>query len=216
MSGKNAKMTLDGRTIDWGDHFTFDEKELKLVVHWQNLEDARTKLLHPYQYGVTRYICDSLSTFLSTDLTTLKYLIMKGISCSLTKDDPMQSDLAQSIQQITKSIYTQIANEAQKIDSNFYIDSALDIAIFESLKPVVANVVNRVNKIIARGITTMQNMAKQFREGIGRVNFKGETIGAATKTFKIKPSKGFYRIPQNVYDTPKWYKMAMNRLSADN
>ena len=142
-------------------------------------------------------------SFLSTDITILKYLIIKGISCSLAKDDPMQSDLAQSIRQITKSIYTQIANEAQKIDSNFYLDSALDLTIFEALKPVVTNVVDRVNKIIARGITTIQNMAKQYREGIGRVNFKGETIKAAAKTFKIKPSKGFYRIPQNVYSTPK-------------
>ena len=216
ISGKNASMSLDGRAIEWGNKFKFTEKELKLEVHWQNLEDARTKLLHPYQYGVTRYICDSLSAFLSTDITTLKYLIMKGIGCSLTKNDPTQSDLAQSIRQITKSIYTQIATEAQKINSNFYIDSALDLTIFEALKPVVTNVINRVNKIIARGITTMQNMAKQYREGIGRVNFKGETIKEAAKTFKIKPSKGFYRIPQNVYNTPTWYKMAMSRLGSGN
>lgn len=153
---------------------------------------------------------------MSTDITTLKYLIMKGIGCSLTKNDPTQSDLAQSIRQITKSIYTQIATEAQKINSNFYLDSALDLTIFEALKPVVTNVINRVNKIIARGITTMQNMAKQYREGIGRVNFKGETIKEAAKTFKIKPSKGFYRIPQNVYNTPTWYKMAMSRLGSGN
>ena len=99
---------------------------------------------------------------------------MKGIGCSLITNDPMQSELAQSIQQITKNIYLQIANEAKKIDSNFYIDSALDLTIFEALKPVVTNVVDRINKIIARGITTIQNMAKQYREGIGRVDFKGQ------------------------------------------
>lgn len=186
------------------------------MVHWQNVEDARTKLLHPYQYGVTRYICDSLTSFLSTDTTTLKYLIMKGIGCSLITNDPMQSELAQSIQQITKNIYLQIANEAKKIDSTFYIDSALDLTIFEALKPVVTNVVNRINKIIARGITTIQNMAKQYREGIGRVDFKGQAIKANVKTFKIKASKGFYRIPQNGYSLPKWYQLAMSRLSGGN
>lgn len=213
MKGKNnTHMSLDGRTLKWGERFTFADEELKLEVHWQNLEDARTKLLHPYQYGVTRYICDSLSAFLSTDLTTLKYLIMKGIGCSLAQDDPTHSELAYSIRQITKSIYTQIAIEAQKIDSTFYLGDELDLIIFETLKPVVKNVVDRVNKIIARGVTTMQNMAKQYREGIGRVNFQGRTIQAASKTFKIRPSKGFYRIPQNVYDTPTWYKVAMKRL----
>ena len=142
---------------------------------------------------------------------------MKGIGCSLITNDPMQSELAQSIQQITKNIYLQIANEAKKIDSTFYIDSALDLTIFEALKPVVTNVVDRINKIIARGITTIQNMAKQYREGIGRVDFKGQAIKANVKTFKIKASKGFYRIPQNAYNQPpKWYQLAMSRLSGGN
>ena len=80
----------------------------------------------------------------------------------------------------------------------------------------MTNVVNRINKIIARGITTIQNMAKQYREGIGRVDFKGQAIKANVKTFKIKASKGFYRIPQNTYTLPKWYQLAMSRLSGGN
>lgn len=187
-----------------------------MEVHWQNLEDARTKLLHPYQYGVTRYICDSLSAFLSTDIDILKYLIIKETSCSLIKNDSTQSDLPQSIQQITKSIYTQIANEAQKINSNFYIDSALDLTIFEALKPVIADVVNRINQVIKYGKDNLQDMARRYREGVRTVKSTGKITKEATKTFKIKPSKGFYRIPQNVYDTPKWYKMAMNRLGSGN
>lgn len=216
MSGKNASISLDGRTIDWGDNFKFTKEDLKLEVHWQNLEDARTKLLHPYQYGVTRYICDSLTAFLSTDIDILKYLIIKETSCSLIKNDSTQSDLPQSIQQITKSIYTQIANEAQKINSNFYIDSALDLTIFEALKPVIADVVNRINQVIKYGKDNLQDMARRYREGVRTVKSTGKITKEATKTFKIKPSKGFYRIPQNVYDTPKWYKMAMNRLGSGN
>ena len=72
---------------NWGDNFKFTKEDLKLEVHWQNLEDARTKLLHPYQYGVTRYICDSLSAFLSTDIDILKYLIIKETSCFLIKNN---------------------------------------------------------------------------------------------------------------------------------
>ena len=212
-----AQMSLKGRSIQWGRRFDLNPQEdFKLVVHWQNIEDARTKLLHPYQYGVTRYICQTLTQFLSTDLPTLKYLIMKGIGCALTKNDPMQSDLAHSIQEITKSIYNQIATEAQKIDSTFYLSSELDITIFETLKPVVADVVGRVNKIIARGITTLQNMARQYREGIGRVNFSGETLKVAEKTFTIRPSKGLYRIPTGQLPMPKWYKMGMTNISSNN
>lgn len=216
MNGKDASVSLDGRTIKWGDSFKFTKEDLKLEVHWQNLEDARTKLLHPYQYGVTRYICDSLSAFLSTDIDILKYLIIKETSCSLIKNDSTQSDLPQSIRQITKSIYTQIANEAQKINSNFYIDSALDLTIFEALKPVIADVVNRINEVIKYGKENLQDMARRYREGVRTVKSTGKITKEAIKTFKIKPSKGFYRIPQNVYDTPKWYKMAMSRLGSGN
>lgn len=216
MNGKDASVSLDGRTIKWGDNFKFTKEDLKLEVHWQNLEDARTKLLHPYQYGVTRYICDSLSAFLSTDIDILKYLIIKETSCSLIKNDSTQSDLPQSIRQITKSIYTQIANEAQKINSNFYIDSALDLTIFEALKPVIADVVNRINEVIKYGKENLQDMARRYREGVRTVKSTGKITKKAIKTFTIKPSKGFYRIPQNVYDTPKWYKMAMSRLDSGN
>lgn len=216
MNGKDASVSLDGRTIKWGDSFKFAKEDLKLEVHWQNLEDARTKLLHPYQYGVTRYICDSLSAFLSTDIDILKYLIIKETSCFLIKNDSTQSDLPQSIRQITKSIYTQIANEAQKINSNFYIDSALDLTIFEALKPVIADVVNRINQVIKYGKDNLQDMARRYREGVRTVKSTGKITKEAIKTFKIEPSKGFYRIPQNVYDTPKWYKMAMSRLSGGN
>lgn len=216
MNGKDASVSLDGRTIKWGDNFKFTKEDLKLEIHWQNLEDARTKLLHPYQYGVTRYICDSLSAFLSTDIDILKYLIIKETSCSLIKNDSTQSDLPQSIRQITKSIYTQIANEAQKINSNFYIDSTLDLTIFEALKPVIADVVNRINQVIKYGKDNLQDMARRYREGIRTVKSTGKITKEAIKTFKIKPSKGFYRIPQNVYDTPKWYKMAMSRLGSGN
>lgn len=141
---------------------------------------------------------------------------MKATTCSLVENDTTYSALDHSIRQITKSIYSQIAKEAQKINSTFYIGDELDMAIFESLKPIIKNVTNRINKIIEYGVTSAQNMAKRYQEGVRRVNFTGNVTKEATKTFKIKPSKGFYRIPQNVYDTPKWYKLAMNRLQNDS
>lgn len=219
MSGKNAKMSLTGRSINWGSHFHLNGKELtQIVVHWQNIEDARTKLLHPYQYGVVRYICDSLSQFLSTDLTTLKYLIMKGIGCTMVADDNKNfSELANSVRQITQSIYTQIAAEAKAININFYMGEDLAATIFETVKPVVRDVVNRVNRIISRGITSTQLAAKQYREGIGRKNFTGNTAKVAAKTFKIRPSKGLFRIPtQQNSALPKWYKLAWAEVSRPN
>lgn len=178
------------------------EEAYQLVVHWQMKEDAMAKILHPHQYGALRIILDSISRFLSTDKTILRYLIVLGVGEALV-ENPLNPQLDtrslfNTLSTIVRAIFNQLWPLVEKhlaMKNAFKLDDIFLMTLLDNIKPVIKAVCEQITRILNKGVNDINLMVNKYQQGINRVNFTkdGKITEIARKSFLIKPSYGLFR-----------------------